>query len=119
MRTPIAAVALALGLLAGTAQASEEDVRRAYDLIVARDYEAARQVVEPLAEAGDPAAQHMLGYLEQFGFGAEKNLQRAIDLYYAAALDGNADAQFALGELAFLGDGVEEDPERAAGWYRL
>lgn len=105
--------------VSAVAQDSSPEVARAFKLMMDKDYNGARAIVEPLARVGDKDALNMLGYLTQFGLGGPKDLQKAIDHYYQAAIAGSADSQFALGELAFLGDGVEIDQERAAGWYRL
>lgn len=118
----ILACLAALFSLAAAAEAGakiDERVVEAFHRLDAGDYAAARAIVEPMAAEGDRQAQHMLGYLEQFGLGGPKNLQHAVDLYYKAALAGDADAEFALGELAFTGDGVVQDYARAADWFRL
>ena len=84
--------ALSAAALSGVAHAENARVEEAYRLMVDKDYAGARAIVEPLAEEGVAGAQHMLGYLEQYGLGGPKELQHAIDLYYKAALSGSADA---------------------------
>lgn len=83
------------------------------------DYEKAKALADPLAAKGDPAANHLLGYLFEKGLGVRADIGAALRHYGDAAIAGNADAQVALGLLAFDGDGVYPDYERAAGWFRL
>jgi len=116
-RILIAAAVLLAGAIANAQEKSP--LASAFERMMAGDNAVARGILEPLVSDGDPDAQHMLGYMEERGLGAEKNLKRALDLYAQAANGGSVDAQFALGELAFLGDGVKQDYRRAAGWFRL
>lgn len=122
---PMKSLILVLVLFfAGAALAAEApkppaELIKALDLIAAKDYAGVRAVIAPLVVSGDKDARHMLGYLEENGFGGPKNLPRAIEHYYQAAIEGSADAQFALGELAFNGGAVKQDYERAAGWFRM
>ncbi len=104
---------------ASAADTPRAEIVKALDLLVAKDYAAARAIVEPLASSGDRDARHMLAYLEQHGLGGPKNLLHAIELYYDAAVAGSADSQYALGDLAFSGDGVKQDYGRAAGWLQM
>lgn len=87
--------------------------------LAAGDYEKAKAIAEPLAAAGDPAADHLLGYLHEKGLGVRPDIGAALRHYGDAALKGNANAQIALGLLAYEGGGVYPDYERAAGWFRL
>ena len=111
------------GILLGTSTVSyaeeKSPIASAFERMRAGDNAVARGILEPLASDGDPDAQHMLGFMEERGLGATKNLKRALELYAQAAEGGSIDAQFALGELAFLGDGVKRDYRRAGGWFRL
>lgn len=91
----------------------------AYSALQAGDPAKARALAEPLAAAGDPGGQTLVAYLDERGLAGPKNLERALSLYVSAANAGYADAQFALGELAYHGDGVKKDLNRAAGWYEL
>jgi hypothetical protein len=101
------------------APAPNPELVGALQLIEAQDYAAARAAIAPLVAAGDREARHMLGFLEEKGFGGPKNIEGAIDLYYQAAMEGSADAQYSLGELAWRGGNVKQNHERALGWYRL
>ncbi|HHQ4547446.1 TPA: LysM-like peptidoglycan-binding domain-containing protein, partial [Aeromonas veronii] len=48
----------------------------------------------------------------------EQDLQQAADWYRKAAEQGNAEAQFALGQMYENGQGVLQDHQQAAIWYR-
>jgi hypothetical protein len=102
-----------------TAKKSEPPIAAAHRALAKGEFAKARLIAEPLAEAGDPAAAHLLGYLYEKGLGVRADIGAALAFYGDAALEGNADAQLALGLIAFQGDGVWPDYERAAGWFRL
>ncbi len=99
--------------------ALENHASAAHQALLARDYARARALAEPLADKGDAAANHLLGYLYEKGLGVAADIGAALRHYGDAAIAGSADAQMALGTLAFEGDGVYPDYERAAGWFRL
>jgi len=101
------------------AEDHQDAVREAFNLLLDKKYDKAREIVEPLSESGDADAQHLLGYIYENGFGVEADMARALDLYSRSALHGQTDSQFALGELAFTGNGVQQNYEYAAGWYKL
>jgi hypothetical protein len=94
-------------------------IDEAHLALVNGQYAKARALAEPLAEEGDAAANHLLGYLYERGLGVKKDISAALRHYGDAAIKGSADAQVALGLMAFDGNGVYPDYERAAGWFRL
>jgi hypothetical protein len=98
---------------------SAESLRAAFAHLRAGEYDQARDIVAPLAEDGVADAQHMLAVLYQNGFGAPRDMARALELFEQAALQGHADSQFALGDLAFAGKRVKRNYDHAAGWLRL
>ena len=51
------------------------------------------------------------------GEGVEKDLDEAVRLYHAAAGQGDADAQFTLGQMYENGEGVERNLEKAAKYF--
>src|SRR5690606_25162573 len=63
----------------------------------------------PRAEAGDAAAQTLLGMLYSGDYGIAANPGEAAGWYRLAAASGNADAQLALGLMHLDGRGVERD----------
>ena len=113
---------LALFALTVSGWAADDDVAAisaAFQHLTAGEYDRSREIAAPLAEAGNPDAQHLLGYIHEKGLGVSRDMARALELYAKAAHQGQADAQYALGELAFTGDGVKRNVERAARWYEL
>ncbi len=81
-----------------------------------RDYAAALAEFRPAAEAGDPRAQHMLGFLYAQGRGVEKDIAKTLEWWRLSAGQGHPPAQFTLGSLSRTGMGVEEDKKKAAEW---
>ncbi len=81
-----------------------------------RDFASALFELRPAAEAGDPRAQHMLGFLYAQGRGVEKDIAKTLDLWRRSAAQGHPPAQFTLGSLYRKGMGVEEDKKKAAEW---
>ncbi|MEW7847245.1 TonB family protein [Massilia aurea] len=69
------------------------------------------------ADAGDPAAQNLLGSWYQHGAHVKADPAQAAIWYERAALSGNAYAQNNLGVLYFRGAGVPRDARQAAYWY--
>jgi len=70
------------------------------------------------ADAGDPAAQNLLGTWYQHGAHVKADPAQAAVWYERAALSGNAYAQNNLGVLYFRGAGVPRDARQAAHWYQ-
>lgn len=82
------------------------------------DYQQARDIWAPLAEAGDPRAQFGLGNLYFNGLGLEKNQQAAFDWYLKSARQGYAPAQFYVGNTYKHGHGVIADESSANEWWQ-
>ena len=107
---------LAAGLLfSGAASASPgaELARRDYDR---GNYAVALQKAQPLAEAGDPAAQMLLGMMYADGHGVTKDDVQSWQWYWKAAVGGNAQAQLALVGIYRDGRGVVADNDMANYW---
>jgi uncharacterized protein len=83
------------------------------------DYDTASRLMRPLADAGNPTAQLLLGFMYQGGLGLAENDGEAVRWYYLSANQGNALAQHNLGVLYANGQGVAQDYAAAAKWYRL
>jgi mono/diheme cytochrome c family protein len=64
----------------------------------------------PLAEAGDPEVQNLLGFMFFHGEAVERNFELAHDLFHKAAEQGNTTAQRNLG--IFHAGGVPDVPAR-------
>lgn len=82
------------------------------------DFDKAARIWRPLAEADDPTAQYMLGYMAENGLGQPWSNHEASVWYQRAADLGQPQAQSELGMLYFRGMGVERDPARAAALLR-
>lgn len=73
--------------------------------------------LEP-AQAGDAAAQTIVGELFERGAGAAPDHAAAAQWYRRAAANGSTRAQVNLGHLYEKGLGVVPDPQAALDWYR-
>jgi TPR repeat protein len=80
------------------------------------DYEAARQLWQPLADNYDLAALRNLGHLYRFGQGVAKNGRKASGYYEKAAKLGHAPSQTNLAQMYFSGALIERDTEKAMQW---
>lgn len=114
----LAAVAGLVSMLTAAAvhAAPIDDVKTAYER---QDYQAALRDLLPLAEAGDPDAQYIAGYMYGHGQGTESDTAKSLAWYRAAAGHGSGDAQFALGLAYEEGRGVPQDYAEAAKWYGM
>jgi TPR repeat protein len=77
-----------------------------------------RELLEELAESGDPRAAHLLGSLCSQGEGGPEDPAAAAIWYRRAADVGHAPAAFNLAALYALGRGVSQDYATAMRWYR-
>lgn len=104
----IAACLLASAL--GSAHADLQEGRAAY---AAQDWRTAYREFLPLAKAGDPEAQYIIGMLYTQGHGVWRNNTQAAQWLQLSAAQGRAEAQEALGRLYHDGVGVPKDPAQA------
>lgn len=84
----------------------------------AKDYARTFLLLEPLAEAGSPEAEFVLGQMYRKGEGLVKSLADALPLLTRAAEAGHAGAQNALGQLYETGEGVDQDFDTALHWFQ-
>ena len=105
----ILAVVLAMMLSVGTAGAQDKPATEEDKLVI----------LQAVAEAGMPAAQHDLGMLYANGDGVQQDFAEAARLWRLAADQGYIPAQLTLGTLYHNGDGVSQDYTEAARLYRL
>jgi len=106
------AVAVGLASPADEAGTAEIAFQRA-------DYAKALKLARPLAEAGDPRAEAIVGSAYYRGRGVAQNDTEAAKWFRLAADKGNAAARFTLGVMYGEGRGVPQDYAEAARWYRL
>ncbi len=76
------------------------------------------QPIKTQAEAGNPEAQHELGWMYENGEGVEQNCVEAACWYQKAAEEGFAQAQVKLGWIYRNGRGIERDLSKSEHWYR-
>jgi TPR repeat protein len=83
----------------------------------ARNYALALKEVTPLARAGDPDAEHLLGLMYYMGRGVPRDYKQAFAWHYKAAQQGKADAQYVVGAMYYMGNAVPQDEKLAAQWF--
>lgn len=109
MRTILPAVLLAAMIGLGPLVADAQPMPR--------DPAAYAEKLKPEAEAGDVAAQALLGRLYVVGVGVERDPVEAVRWLEPAAAAGHTDATIMLARLYRSGDGIEKDAERARELY--
>ena len=114
---PVALVAL---VLAGP-PARADALLDATAAIQRKDYPTAVRLLEPLARAGNAAAQLRLAGLYYHGHGVRESDTLAQQWYERAARQGLAEAQFQLGNMHAYGlapaPATDDPPRLAAQWY--
>ncbi|MDA0706678.1 MAG: tetratricopeptide repeat protein [Proteobacteria bacterium] len=108
-----------LTILAVAALAWSADLEKGLAAYDVGDYETSLAECQPLADAGDPAAQFCVGRLYANGFGVTMDDALALQWYGAAAAQGHSEAQFNLAVFTENGWGVAMDSVEATKWYRL
>ncbi len=92
------------------------------------DYVTAKELWQPMAEAGDCDAAFRMGTLYIEGRAVEVNLETAISWWRIAANQGQPRAQFSLGDMYgsreygtnyWCSDDCEKDPATSYKWYLL
>ena len=106
-------LSLVLSLLAGFS-GETDDPRAAFEN---HDYERARELWLPLANAGDPQAQNALGTMYYMGLGLRRNDSKAVEWFEKAARQGHPGAQRNAGMMYLDGRGVEQDFLTAYMWF--
>jgi TPR repeat protein len=98
---------------------TDADVLKAgLNAYLAKNYDLARHIWEPLAERHNPEAQYWIGYLHYHGQGVPQDYSESAKWYRLAADSGFKAAQLVLGDLYEKGLGVPKDYVSAVGWYR-
>lgn len=77
-------------------------------------FQKAHAHLQKLALTKHPKALTLLGLLYEYGVGCEKNVEKALQCYEAAAESGLAEAQYELGRLRLSGEASVHDPIKAA-----
>ncbi|MCS3902970.1 TPR repeat protein [Methylohalomonas lacus] len=114
------AIVLALWLALLTASpALAQGYNEAKQAYLAKEYDKALNILEPLATEGDSDAQVLLGLMYDYGHGVEADPQTAIDWYTRAARQGLPVVQHDLGVKYFQGKGIERDYDQARLWWQM
>ena len=82
------------------------------------DFKEAMKILAPLAESGQPIAQHRLGVMYVLGQGVPKDAAEAIKWFTKSAEQGQGESQHSLGLRYLWGEGVDKNPEAAAAWFQ-
>jgi TPR repeat protein len=84
------------------------------------DEDRARELYLQAARAGSAKAQYVVATMYRFAqYGAEKDIEAAVNWYLKAADQGMPTAQFALGKMLMEGKGVMQDDAAALQWLSL
>lgn len=106
--------------LAATA-ALADPLTDAVRAIEAGKHKEGAQMLKPLSDAGNQAAQYRLGMLYYYGKGVKEDEKQAIELWKKSAAQGNVDSMFQIGSAFLFGAQTArlvDDPDReAAIWY--
>lgn len=94
------------------------DFQAGLDAYERGDYTITLREWRPLAEQGNPMAQHHLGWLYLLGRGVPQDYEEAVRWFRKAAEQGDGDAQTNLGSLYLLGDRIPQDYTEALKWLR-
>ena len=100
-----------------SAQAQDSDYAAGAAAFARGDYAKAHAIWQPLAAAGDVAAQYGEGLLAANGWGTPRDMLRAQHFYTRAAERGHPGAQYNLAVMRDTGNGVPRDAAQAAFWY--
>lgn len=103
----------ALALAAPAPAQTVEDGFKAYD---AGDYETAKSIFLPLAEAGDPRAMNTVGLMFAYGRGVEFSAATACDWFERAAELGHSRAQSNIASCFEYGRGRPQIASEAVRW---
>lgn len=118
MKKTLLVTLLAIGLQLGpqaSAQAGFAEGASAYN---ARNYALALKEIGPLAKAGNPDAQHLLGLMYYMGRGVTRDYKQAFAWHLKAAEQGKVDAQYVVGAMYYTGNAVPQDQKHAVTWFR-
>jgi len=95
-----------------------DDIRDGIEALDRKDFNRALQLIRPLAEAGNPFAQWLLGDMYKNGEGLPRDMKMALSWWTKAAAKGLPDAQLSLGDSYAAGQGVPENWSEAVKWWR-
>ena len=83
------------------------------------DYATVLRILRPKAMAGNPSAEHNLGFMYETGYGVPRNPAIAASWYRKSADQGYPIGQLALGRLYYQGMGLQRNLVEAYKWMYL
>ena len=83
----------------------------------AKHFSRAMQLLSPIAEGGDPQAQHMVAIMYQNGLGVAQSDMAAYKWMRQAAEQDYGLAQHGLGFMYLEGECIAKNPEKAVEWF--
>lgn len=122
MRAILFAIAITItASLAGTSGAvsagePEPLMKRAEQLLDEGKAVEAAEILRPLADGGEPLAQHYLALALQLGPAEIRDPAEAVRLWTVAGMSGLDEAQWRLGVAYIAGNGVEKDTVTGMAW---
>lgn len=114
MKKLILAIILAFGMQQAALAAFTEGAN-AYNN---KNYTLAYKEIAPLAQTGNPDAEHLLGLMYYMGRGVPQDYKQALQWHRKAAQHGKADAQYVVGAMYYTGNAVPQDHKQAVVWFR-
>jgi TPR repeat protein len=112
-------VAWVLAAASSAAHADALDIAKGRRLFDARQFEAAFAILQPLAEAGEPDAQYLMGKAYENGSGPLLyNAARSLNWYLKAATTGHKCTLRRIAELAFFDGEVRDQRPLDADFVR-
>lgn len=82
------------------------------------DYQQAEKYYRQSAELGHPQAACNLGYIYAYGRTGIRDQEKAFYYFNLAAIDGNANAAYKVGDAYYWGDFVQKQPQLAYRYYQ-
>ena len=123
MNRIFAFLAMAAVFIATPGAAAAQDAGAGRDALMRADYARARDILVPLANAGDSSAQYWVGVMYAQGLGVAQDCREAALRYAAAARQDHPQAAFGLGLMLYRGFATMRDdcplgpdPAAAAPW---
>lgn len=113
LKTVLLAASLAVAVPALAETSVEDTLNQVNDAIEQGDFQAAKRLVEPLAEKGNADAQLALGSLYSEGNGVKQDFAAAKGWYEKAVAQNHAVAEYNLGVMYAAGQGVKQDYAKA------
>ncbi len=106
-------------LSAGQAPAAQDtSYAKAYELYNIGKYAEVLRIIRPMAEAGNPDAQVLLGKCYENGLGVPQDGAQAVTWFRKAADQGYAEGDLHMGYSYEVGFGVPQNMQEAVAWFR-